>query len=88
MEMFVGIVVTLALLVLAIRVIMFFLRLARHAAQDVSQYARHQNPTVEQSRAQHREVATGKPQFTQAERDYMASHVPASARTSPRRKVR
>lgn len=86
MEMFVGTVLGLALLVLAIRVIMFFLRLARHAAQDVSQYARHQNPTVEQSRAQHREVATGKPQFTQAEKDYLAAHVPASARTTTRKR--
>lgn len=85
MATFVGTVIALALIVLAIRFVVFLMRLGRHAAQDVVNYANTQNPTVEQSRAQHREVTTGKPQFTQAERDYLAAHVPASARRASRK---
>lgn len=85
MATFVGIILFLAFIVLVLQFVRFLFRIGRHAAQDVSEYARHQNPTVEQSRARHREVTTGKPQFTQAERDYLAAHVPASARRAGRK---
>lgn len=81
MDMFIGIVVTLVIVVLALRFVAFVLRTGRRATRDLSDYSHGRPIGTTQSRAQHRSVrpAGPKPTFTQAELDYFAAHVPASA---------